>query len=128
MPYGSNTRALELTPLRSVQKVCATKFRFILVRKTACQNPFCGDGLADVVAFDQGERGQGGVVIMLPDLLFFCLLELSVHLGRYAMPWELLFSLLFARSLCEAFLEHQGRMRLLSGPFSAYPLGDRRWR
>ena len=27
MPYGSNTRALELTPLRSVQKVCATRFK-----------------------------------------------------------------------------------------------------
>ena len=27
MPYGSNTRALELTPLRGVQKVCATRFK-----------------------------------------------------------------------------------------------------
>ena len=27
MPYWLNTRALELTPLRSVQKVCATNFK-----------------------------------------------------------------------------------------------------
>ena len=27
MPYWLITRALELTPLRSVQKVCATKFK-----------------------------------------------------------------------------------------------------